>query len=233
MQIECPNCNARYLAPDAKIGPNGRKVRCARCSHVWRCPPPPAPTAAASEAPPAAAPEPEPDRTVRIDPIPRNRMPAPPPPPPPKRNVAGWAFFVALVCVLVGGFFLGKPKLVELWPASAKLYELAGMSTENLKKDAIHPLTLSALETGWIEADGELSIVMRGVITNGTDKPEPAPFVRIRLFNSANDVSRDNREVLPGGELAPSEARGFAMRFSGFKDRSEVARYESKLEPVR
>lgn len=233
MQIECPNCNARYLAPDDKIGPNGRKVRCARCSHVWRCPPPPAPAAAGSEAPQAAAPQPEPDRTVRIDPIPRNRMPAPPPPPPPKRNVAGWAFFLVLVCVLAGGFFFGKAKLVELWPASAKLYELAGISTDKSMEAAAQPLSLSPLESAWIEADGELSIVMRGVVTNSTDKPEPAPYIRIRLFDAEGGAKRDNREILPGGELAPGEARGFAMRFSGFKERSEVAQSESALEPVR
>lgn len=54
MQIVCPNCGARYLAPDDQIGPNGRRVRCARCSHVWRSdpPPPPEPGDSAPETPP-------------------------------------------------------------------------------------------------------------------------------------------------------------------------------------
>jgi predicted Zn finger-like uncharacterized protein len=36
MLLVCPNCDARYLAPDHEIGPNGRRVRCARCAFVWR-----------------------------------------------------------------------------------------------------------------------------------------------------------------------------------------------------
>lgn len=35
MKIECPSCAASYTIADDKIGPNGRKVKCARCNDVW------------------------------------------------------------------------------------------------------------------------------------------------------------------------------------------------------
>jgi len=35
MQVTCPNCGARYAVDPLAIGPAGRIVQCARCSHRW------------------------------------------------------------------------------------------------------------------------------------------------------------------------------------------------------
>ncbi len=43
MIITCPECATQFFVPDDKIGPNGRKVRCARCAHSWRQEPAPPP----------------------------------------------------------------------------------------------------------------------------------------------------------------------------------------------
>jgi predicted Zn finger-like uncharacterized protein len=62
MIIACPSCSARYIVDPAKIGPDGRTVKCAKCAHAWAQP---APTAeemaeavAPTPAPSAAAPQP-------------------------------------------------------------------------------------------------------------------------------------------------------------------------------
>lgn len=39
MIIACPNCKSRFTVPDGAITPEGRKVRCATCKHVWRATP--------------------------------------------------------------------------------------------------------------------------------------------------------------------------------------------------
>jgi predicted Zn finger-like uncharacterized protein len=36
MIVCCPSCQTRFNVDPALLGPDGRKVRCARCAHVWR-----------------------------------------------------------------------------------------------------------------------------------------------------------------------------------------------------
>jgi predicted Zn finger-like uncharacterized protein len=35
MILTCPACATRYQTDEAKFPPDGRQVRCAKCSHVW------------------------------------------------------------------------------------------------------------------------------------------------------------------------------------------------------
>lgn len=35
MILQCTECNARFLVPDAAIGTAGRNVRCGKCRHTW------------------------------------------------------------------------------------------------------------------------------------------------------------------------------------------------------
>jgi predicted Zn finger-like uncharacterized protein len=54
MIVSCPACNTAFNADPALLAPDGRKVRCARCAHVWRV------GADGMPAPVAPAPETEP-----------------------------------------------------------------------------------------------------------------------------------------------------------------------------
>lgn len=56
MIVSCPNCDSRFTLPDGALGVAGRKMRCARCEHVWHQMPPEADAfdSAAVEAAPAA-----------------------------------------------------------------------------------------------------------------------------------------------------------------------------------
>lgn len=35
MIASCPSCATRFAVTDAKLGPQGRKVKCGKCGHVW------------------------------------------------------------------------------------------------------------------------------------------------------------------------------------------------------
>jgi len=72
MILTCPNCGTSFNVPDGAIGPDGRKVKCANCAHMWHAMPtvvssaqpatqqvPPAPPQQPAS-PPAQPPAPEP-----------------------------------------------------------------------------------------------------------------------------------------------------------------------------
>ncbi len=70
MIAACPKCTARYRVDESRIGPDGAKLRCAKCQALFRVlAPPPAAAPSASEAPPTPTP-------VAAEPT-----AAPPPPP--------------------------------------------------------------------------------------------------------------------------------------------------------
>lgn len=54
MIVSCPACSTSFAVDDSLIGPSGRKVRCAKCSHRWHQ----MPVSAAAEMPAAATAEP-------------------------------------------------------------------------------------------------------------------------------------------------------------------------------
>jgi len=41
VEIECPNCGARYQGPEEALGPKGRDVTCSSCGNVWHAVPVP------------------------------------------------------------------------------------------------------------------------------------------------------------------------------------------------
>ena len=61
MILTCPECTTRYQTDASQFAPDGRKVRCAKCGHVWlQMPPAPEPEPGLEDIS-AAAPEPEAD----------------------------------------------------------------------------------------------------------------------------------------------------------------------------
>ena len=42
MIVACPNCETKFNLPEDKIAPAGSKVKCSKCSHVFKVMPPPA-----------------------------------------------------------------------------------------------------------------------------------------------------------------------------------------------
>jgi predicted Zn finger-like uncharacterized protein len=88
-QIICPACGTRYET-QAVFPPEGRKVRCSRCSHVWQA----KPVAAEAAAPPTPQPQPQsavPPKPAALQPAPAPVTPPMTPPPQPVAPAANAA----------------------------------------------------------------------------------------------------------------------------------------------
>lgn len=215
MQIECPNCSARYLVPDDRIGPDGRRVRCARCAHVWRTDPA-SPDAIAAAAAAAAAPQPE---TIRVEPLPRNRLPAPRERRARRFGLLGWAAFFVTASAIVIALLHWRDKVIDAWPPAVMAYE----TVDGLTGSVFGPsdLSLLAIEDYKLELVGEgdsAEIELKGVVVNPTDAPIPAPYVRIRLRDKNGKVVRDKRDLAGEGPIAAGERRPFELKVEDPKD---------------
>src|SRR5262245_29200165 len=135
MIITCPACSTRYSMDPLSLGPEGRRVRCAKCKHVWQQMPPedmpkrvdletpePPPVPASS---PSGAGNPEPmgaslgsaafngpsEERVAIPPRPR---------PAPRRGASAGLGILILLLVIIAlaaaaGYFAQK-QVVASWP---------------------------------------------------------------------------------------------------------------------
>ena len=97
-------------------------------------------------------------------------------------NVAamiGWVSFVAVIGIVVGGGWFMREKVMEIWPPSSKLYELAGLAPGPLYALALNEVTPSQIIEGDI-----LVIVVTGEIINITEELQAVPRMRGALLDA-------------------------------------------------
>lgn len=221
MILTCPACQTRYQADEAKIPPQGRNVRCARCGEVWHASGAPLPFDAPSDVPaPSFVPEEPEDESyaqpsvrdaetqdhdyVAEDTTPKERSGWP-------RKLllgAGWVALALVVLVIGAVAAIYRQKVVEVWPQSASLYSTLGMKVNatGLRLENIH---YSEAPQGT-----QLVLTVTGSLTNVTNRELPVPQIRIGLVNS------DKRELYHWTfapdvmTLRPGQSTHFVTRLS-------------------
>jgi predicted Zn finger-like uncharacterized protein len=209
MILTCPHCSTRFLVDPAKLGQEGRRVRCQKCGHRWHA------------APPADAPR-------RVVP------PAPPPPIPPAPSrgrsahgggtaaLLGW-LGLALVVLVLAGAVVGRNEVVASFPHAAPFYQKLGLPVTVRLGLEFREVTSLRLVEG-----GVAVLVVEGEIVNVSEQPRPVPSVRIALLddNRREIEARDTRpaslELAAGGTTQfqirmvgpPEEARNFSVTFA-------------------
>lgn len=215
MILTCPSCSTRYFAEDDEIGSHGRRLRCAACGHVWT-------HAVAGDGPmpePAAAEIPGRTRTAieRMraelgggqsaghDVAARNRTEKDR-----KARLKGvaiaWGAAAAASVALVAAAWLLRVPLVAIWPQAAAAYAAIGA-----------PVNAFGLDFADVKAERKVSgltpvLVISGSVRNVSDKPRPAPIVRVGLRNDAGKEVYAWSLGLEVAELGPGENVRFGTR---------------------
>ncbi len=220
MILTCPSCATSYFTPDEAIGPNGRKVRCKTCAHVWHA-------SLADEpleltAPPEAAlvemvangmvgasaggfgkredgpdslaetPAPELPKAFRARAEEQRRV---------RRAAthgAVWAGLASVFVAILGAAWLFRVEVVDLYPRAAAAYAAVGspVNATGLNFEAM-AIKVAPYDPG--------KVIVSGSVRNIRDHEIVSPPVRIALLDAHGAeigfhvITIDAAPVLPGG----------------------------------
>ena len=228
MIISCPTCSTRYTLDDKAMGAKGRKVRCAKCGHVWWQPPvegqaPAIPEAAVRaenrEGRPA---EPAPSkpvsgsRTGRVMPGQAGHAG--------RRALVGWGILALAVAGIVVGGIMAREAIVSAWPPAALFYETVGLPVEPPGAGLQFQNVRSEQRT----ENGATVIYVEGQILNASDRERSVPTLRVILRGPDAQPLRsvtldaEPRRLLPGeiatfrhDEPAPGTVAEVTVTFDG------------------
>lgn len=225
MILTCPQCEMRYLVSGVSIGPEGRKVRCASCAHVWYQSP---------EAP-------EPDggsfqdilaKEMGVAPIPEGVKPIPEGsnvPAHPKdvsaraghlAGAAMWTGYAAAACVfalLLGAMVLFKDSLVRAWPPSALFYDRIGMDVAVTGEG----LAIDRLSAHIEQAEGSTILKVNGSVINLTEGELPVPRL-LAVLKTKDGKAGDKWLIeIPAAHIKAEGAIEFSTQYPGLPESAE------------
>lgn len=254
MLIVCPSCASQYELDAAKLGPGGRKVRCAKCQTLWH-------VDAASEMPPAPRAEEtqallaeELERAAAIDAeitavaaeaatetaeaVPED---LPSVEPPPQRPPAGRKPRISMA-VARGRRGVAVPAAVALtgtvllaglaWQRNLVVRaapQLAGVFERVGLPVNVRGLSLSAVESGLIDDGQNRFLVVEGDVTNIAKGKTPVPPIEVSVRDEAGQMLYRWTTEPPRNLLEPAELVRFRARLASppEKGRSVQVRFTS------
>jgi predicted Zn finger-like uncharacterized protein len=188
MILTCPQCATRYQTDASLFAPPGRKVKCAKCSHVWlqsvtdpeqgaiaEEPAPPEPvrdavTERAAYAPAASsyAPHREED-APSVDETPRPSWGR-------RLGLAvGWLVLAAIVLVIGWSADTYRQQIASLWPQSSSLYSALGLRVNARGIDVRDVFDRIEKE------DGQSVLAISGTLLNISRRELTVPKVSVTL----------------------------------------------------
>jgi len=237
MLIVCPSCASRYELDAAKLGPAGRKVRCATCKTQWHV-----------EQPPDFPPVPDEDETRALleeeiaraavlgdqgpdlPPDPQTaeatvQTQEPPAAPPRKRagktargrpaTIRRAARKIALpLSMALGGIAIMGLLLWQREAAVRAAPQLAGVFAALGMPVNIRGLSLSAIESGVVDDGTGRFLVVEGDITNITRHDKPVPPIEVAVRDAGGQTLYTWATTAPKPSLEPSELIRFRARLA-------------------
>ena len=212
MIISCPSCETRYALDPKNLGAAGRRVKCARCGHVWHQTPPEdaepimAPTV---ETPPR---EEAPASPLRAAAPPPRNLPAKPRTGPSRTALAVWTSAALLVVALLTGLLLGRDQVAAAWPAAGGVYRALGLDVATIDVNIVNTgPEIIEMDAELIESNEGIRLRAWGVVANPTDGPRAIPDFRVELQDQARQSLEYwtvpfERETLEPGEAITFEA---------------------------
>jgi predicted Zn finger-like uncharacterized protein len=235
MLIVCPSCASRYELDGAKLGPDGRKVRCANCQTLWHVDPEPelpeVPTpeetqallneeleqAAAVDAQISAVAAETPDEPAPDAPVPaapRGKRPGrggrkgAKAKARPSRAVVAAASLSLFGIAAMGLLVVQRDTVARAAPQLADVFETLGFPVN------VRGLKLGSVESGLVEDAGGRFLVVEGDVTNIAKSNTRIPPIEVAVQDAAGQTLYSWKTDPPRPELEPAELMRFRARLA-------------------
>lgn len=205
MILTCPECRTRYQADAAQFPTEGRKVRCARCGHVWHQSPP----------------EPETVREPVAVELPAERVtdaagaPASVAESSGLRGrawgerlgiLAGWLTLVVLIGLIGWTGYRFRQQIAMLWPQSSALFATFGVAVN------AQGIAIDGTSYRRESEHGQPVWIVTGRLVNRSGRELVVPPVRVALTDANARELYHWTVRSPRRTLKPGQTLGFSAR---------------------
>jgi predicted Zn finger-like uncharacterized protein len=213
MILTCPECRTRYRADTVEFPAEGRKVRCAKCGHLWHHAPPEPDQDAQSEAAVMLAAQPQASDHSAADGSPATAPDAARQTRPSRTSWAeqlgllfGWLALAAMIFLIGWTGVRFRQEIATLWPQSSSVFATFGVAVD------AHGIAIDDWSYHREVENGQPVMVVMGRFVNRSSRELTVPPVRVSLTDD------DQRELYnwtytpPQPILQPGESLPFSMR---------------------
>jgi predicted Zn finger-like uncharacterized protein len=220
MILTCPDCATRYFVDDARVGPNGREVRCASCGNRWTArredttldldstPEIGAMGDDHAKTSPKADPATTPASELAAEELPKvYRAKAQTRAKEREAAATGvvWAGLAGGFAVLLGATVLLRQDIAQIFPRAAGAYAMAGLPVN------LVGLTIENQHAQPMLKDGHAGLTVTGALRNIRGKPVVAPPLKISLLAPGGRVVATQIADPDGARIPPGASRHFSV----------------------
>ncbi len=224
MIIACPNCTTHFQLDAARLGPEGRQVRCSRCRHEWFQGPgedsadehPAREEGAQRALPPPeeqmprfhSAAEPEFRAPRRAEGPTRPMRPERPMRPPRNRAVLGWAALGLFLAIVFGSLFVAREAVMASWPATTRAYGALGLAAPAPGEG----LAILEVKTAPSEDGSTPVLIVTGMVRNTAGSVREVPMLKAELRDAKGKALHQWLFEPPKRSLGAGETADFETR---------------------
>ncbi len=202
MILGCPECQTRFAIDAQALRPDGRRVKCGKCGHVWFEEPPP----------PSAA---EPLSVTPLEPEEQSPVPTPNLPAvtvADQRRTAGaaWVLVVLLLAVVAAQAWYGRASIARAWPPAEAIYGVFGIA-------AFPPPGAGFSVDMEVKRDAN-RLQIAGEVSNTTDQTRALPPIYGLLKSDKGENLFHWQVEVETQSLGPGESVPFSKEFDPMPD---------------
>ncbi|MBN42402.1 MAG: hypothetical protein CL573_02810 [Alphaproteobacteria bacterium] len=198
MILSCPDCHTRFAVDAAQLTPDGRRVKCGKCAHVWfECVPKPD--------------QDKKDQSVPISVTPYNpgtmqsNLPAVANVRPRGGASVAWMVCSALIATIFVVLWFGRGPIALAVPHAEAIYTGLGINALPRLGEGLEITVSEALLEG-----GRL--VLKGEVINKSRGDRKIPELQVFLSDTANNTLKSWNFVMDTKRLGPRARASFAVQ---------------------